>query len=90
MDDLLTIMALDNENEDILDYAVDNINLANLDYFVHKGVVHLQPHARWQVAEFIRRKNLVCFQDYLEKLSRDPNDYVRKRAKNAMNLLTGK
>ena len=87
MDDLLTILALDNEDEDILDYIVDHLPPKHFHLFIVMGLVHLQPHARWQLTEFIVRRKPKNAKEYLEKLCNDLDDYVRRRAFNAMNLI---
>ena len=51
LSDFLTIMALDNETEDILDYATDNATEAQLQQILQYGMNFSQPEARWQLAE---------------------------------------
>jgi len=87
MDDLLTILAIDNEDEDILDYIVDHLSLSNLLQCIKQGINHIQPNARWQLAEIISRRKPLNARIYLEKLCCDSNDYVRKRARNVLNLI---
>ena len=87
MDDLLTIMALDNETENILDYAADHLQEKHLVLFIEKGVQHFQPNARWQIAEFIYRRFRPGMEKYLMQLKFDQNAYVRKRTQNAIMYL---
>lgn len=90
VDMVLIVMALDNEDEEVLDFISDN----GSDYFVKKmverSVNHLQPHARWQCAELIRRRKPDNGKRVLKKMLTDSDEYVRKRAKTALeDLWTG-
>lgn len=46
LSDFLTIMALDNETEDILDYVTDNATEAQLQQILQYGMNFSQPEAR--------------------------------------------
>lgn len=85
IDSILTVMAIDNETEDILDYIAQNGSKPFICRLIETGVVHLQPHARWQCAELVRRCKPANGDTILSKLLSDPDDYVRKRARNALN-----
>lgn len=87
IDDILTIMAIDNEAEDILNVVVDTISDKDLKKFIALGVNHIQPNTRWQIAELIYRRRPVNAMEYLVILSKDNNAYVRKRALNCINYL---
>ena len=55
-----------------------------------RSVNHLQPHARWQCAELIRRRKPDNGKRVLKKMLTDSDEYVRKRAKTALeDLWTG-
>ncbi len=87
LSDFLTIMALDNETEDILDYATDNATEAQLQQILQYGMNFSQPEARWQLAELAYRRRPREYLDYLWTLYCDTNSYVRKRAKNCLEYL---
>lgn len=87
IDDVITIMALDNENEEVLSYIEEFSSPAFLKSLIEKGLYHLQPEARWQIAELLYRRKPDDFKEYLKHLSIDSNDYVMKRAKNCLRYL---
>lgn len=87
IDDLLTILAIDNEAEEILDCMVDDLPNEYLIKVIEKGIEHPQPNARWQIAELIYRRKPINYKGYLERLSSDSNKYVVKRAKNLISYL---
>lgn len=87
LSDFLTIMALDNETEDILDYATDNATEAQLQQILQYGMNFSQPEARWQLTELAYRRRSREYLDYLWTLYCDTNSYVRKRAKNCLEYL---
>jgi len=84
IDSILTVMAIDNEAENILDYIAQNGKESFICRLIEIGVEHLQPHARWQCAELIQRCKPVNGDTMLSKLLSDPDDYVRKRAQNVL------
>ena len=84
---VLTVLAFDNEAEFVLDYIVDNGSDAFTCELVTLGSEFYLSHARWQCAEIIRRRSLKSHIHILEKLTRDPNEYVAKRARNALNSM---
>lgn len=84
IDDLITIMALDNESESVLDYIENNSSQEQLQKIIEQGVSHLYSNARWQISELLYRRKPKNFQSYLFKLSTDKNSYVRKRAQNCI------
>lgn len=53
VDDLLTIMALDNEAEDVLDYLSSHASQEQIERIAFCGKNHIQPNARWQIAELV-------------------------------------
>ena len=83
----LTIMALDNESEQILDYATENCSEEQVRVIVDIGIDHLQPNARWQLAELIYSRRPENFIQSLEKLSKDRHPYVRRRANSCIERL---
>ena len=89
IDSILTVMSIDNETEDILDYIAQNGSDTFICRILKIGVVHLQPHARWQCAELIRRRNPINGDTLLSQLLSDPDAYVRKRAQNVLDCVVG-
>ena len=83
LDDFLTCIALDAEVEDILLWCKEYADDRFLDKIICAGCVHLQPEARWQIAELLRCCNLPNRMYYLDILCNDSDSYVQKRAKNA-------
>lgn len=84
MDFILTAMALDNETEDILNYITENASTPFISGLISLGVDHMQPNARWQCAELIRRRKPPNGDIVLKQLLLDSVEYVVKRAKNAI------
>lgn len=83
----LTCMALDAEEEYILDYCKTYAEDEFIEHIVSVGVSHFQSDARWQVAELLRRR--IPKRDYyLCKLCNDSDPYVRRRAHNVANAIT--
>lgn len=83
-EDYLTCMALDNEEERILDHCAENASDKFVERIALASLNHIQWHARWQVAELLGRRNIPHWELFLEKLSRDPHPYVRQRAENVL------
>ncbi len=81
---ILTVMALDNEAEEILDYF-ETYNSVELDKVIDFGIDHPLSDARWQIAELIGRKKEKTYLPYLELLIKDSNTYVERRALFSMN-----
>lgn len=88
VDDILTVMALDNECEDVLTYASDHCSDAYIEYLIERGTYHPQHHTRWQIAELIARRNPKNGKNALLQLKDDANAYVRKRASNTLEELS--
>ena len=86
LDDILTIMAIDHESEEILDYVVQNYPSEKLVCLIELGIEHIQPNARWQIGELIYRRKPIDYMLYLERLQNDNDSYVRKRASNLVQL----
>lgn len=84
IDDVLTILALDNEAENILNFLKDNLPESHLNTIVKAGVFHIQPETRWQIAELILHRKPQYFQNYLRMLAEDPSEYVSRRARNCL------
>ena len=87
MDDLLIIMALDNETENVLHRAIDDLMEKHVERFAELGSTHFQPNVRWQTTEFIFHRKPCKIKSYLSKLKDDEHSYVRKRAKNVISYL---
>ncbi len=84
IDEILTVMAIDNETEKVLDYIAESGSEPFICRLIERGVVHLQPHARWQCAELIRMRNPLNKGKMLSILLSDHDEYVRRRAQNAV------
>lgn len=82
IDAFLLCMALDDEDECILDACKESANVTFLCALISKGISHPQSNARWQIAELLKREDIPNRQQYLSALLSDPHPYVRKRAFN--------
>ena len=80
LEKILEIMALDNENEEILDHCETELNTPNLEHLISVGVSYSLPDTRWQIAELIGRKKNIEWKKYLLTLINDKNKYVQRRA----------
>ena len=87
LDDLLTIMALDNETEYILDFIENYSSKKQLTYIISYGIDHPLYEARWQLAEIIYRKKPDDYIFLLQTLSNDAHPYVKKRTINCLERL---
>ena len=65
--DILTVMALDNETEDVLDYLVQHCPESKAKILVDVGMHHPLPNARWQLAEFLYRRRVDDFTTFLQR-----------------------
>ncbi len=86
-DDLLMILALDNEVENVLDFLAYNCKGEQLKQIIARGMIYPQPNTRWQIAELLYRTRPEGYIEILQKLTNDPHPYVRKRAGNILNYL---
>ena len=84
IDDLLTIMALDNETEYVLDLIETDSSNYQFQHIVSSGITHPLYNARWQLAELIYRRQPMQYDFYLQVLSSDSHPYVQKRAMNCI------
>lgn len=82
LENFILCMAVDNEDEEILDACKAQGTAEFLAEVLEAGVDALQPMARWQMAELLRRGDIPNRAELLRKLCRDPDEYVRKRAEN--------
>ena len=87
LDDLLTILALDNEAEEILDYLEQNGSYGLLENLMAIARNHIQPEAKWQLAELVFRRKPDGYVDFLIVLANDYHPYVKKRAENCLKYL---
>ena len=88
LDDIITVMALDNESESVLDYIVDFSSDEQVERIAKAGVRHLQPEARWQIAELLYRRKPIGYFEYLTTLIKDKHPYVRQRASNCIDMIS--
>ena len=87
VEDIVIGLALDNETEDILDYLSKECGDDEILVIVKEAISSIQPHARWQIAELIGRRQPIGCRKYLYDLCNDSDPYVRQRAVNAMRQL---
>lgn len=87
--DILTVMALDNESEEILDYLT-TLNIDLLKVVIEAGIEHQLYEARWQIAELLGRKEEEIWSPYLELLLKDSHYYVVRRTLISMNKVNPK
>ena len=76
--DFLLALALDDEDEDILDQLKENATEAFLVSLLSQGISYPQSAARWQLAELLRR-DIPERAFYLNQLLLDPDEYVLTR-----------
>ena len=86
-DELWTAIALDNEQENLLDALSDHASDDYLDRLILSAPAHPQFNARWQAAELIRRRPTPNGRSVLQLLCRDEHLYVAKRAHNSKEYL---
>ena len=77
---MLTVMALDNEDEKLLDECEIILSDKALEYVAQSALEHRQWQARWQVAELLGRKHERIWEKFLLKFINDSNKYVQRRA----------
>lgn len=87
MDDFLTAMAINGESGWILDECQDSATDDFFQQIIAQGSCHLQPEARRQIAELLRRRETPNRMEYLNKLLQDPIEYVRRYAKNMIEFI---
>ena len=83
-EDYLTCMALDNEDEVILDHCAAHAPDAFVEKIALAALKHQQFEARWQAAEMLGRRKIPGREQLLNQFLQDPHSYVRRRAKNAL------
>lgn len=82
-DELWTAVALDNEQEVLLDTLSEEASDGYLDRLILTAPAHPQFNARWQAAELIGRHPTPNGRSVLKLLCRDEHPYVAKRAQNS-------
>lgn len=80
VDCILEVMALDNEDEQILDECEGRLTYNDMSYIVPVAIVHMQSEARWQIAELLGRYKNLNASEYLRRFVEDENKYVQRRA----------
>lgn len=83
IDDFLTAMAIDAEDEDILNACKKDADECFIITIVSRGIAHPQSDARWQMAELLRRE-MPQRDTFLQLLMADPDEYVRKRTRHVI------
>ena len=77
--DILESLAIDNESENILLFLEQETEVAQI--IIKKGYNYTQPHARWQIADLIKRLKKKEFIPLLKTMIFDDTDkYVQRRA----------
>lgn len=84
---LLAMMALDDENEDVLDCLTAQGDELLISCLTHAGLHSIFPQARWQCAELIGRRSIPDGMALLRQYANDRDTYVAKRARNAMEAI---
>jgi hypothetical protein len=87
INDLLEILAIDNESENVIEYIEENSSEDQLNLIIANGIIHRFYHTRWQIAELIFRRQPDNAKEKISELLIDNHSYVRKRAKNLIDLL---
>lgn len=80
----LSCMALDHEEEIILDWCKELADLDFIRQIAEAAICHPERDARWQVVELLRERKVPGGVGYLRILSQDTDAYVRRRAENAL------
>lgn len=80
IDCILEVMALDNEDEQILDECEEKLTFNDLLYLVQIAILHIQREARWQIAELLGRYKNNDTTEFLRRLIGDDDKYVQRRA----------
>lgn len=83
-DAFLICLALDEEEESILDSCKQIAKPWFLERMAQHGINHPQSKARWQLAELLRCRSCTGRLEFLKQLCVDQHSYVRKRANNAI------
>ena len=81
VNNILYVLAIDNEGEIIKDYIIKNCNDKQIELIISIGYNYYLADTRWQIAVIIKERYLPKYEKYLEALKNDTNSYVRKRAK---------
>lgn len=79
-EDVLTVLALDNEREEILDFIADSATDFQIEELAKKALSFPLWNARWQVAEILKRRDTSFSEKYLRLYQNDPVEGVRCRA----------
>lgn len=83
MHSFLMALALNSEDEDILDACVEYGTDQFIQQVVEAGIVFSQSETRWQIAELLRRE-IPGRENFLSVLCSDREEYVRKRANSVL------
>lgn len=83
--DVLTVMGLDNESENLLEYIEEHSTEEQLSLLIKQGLLHADSNVRWQTALLLSRRKPQGFERELRKLAQDTHAYVRTRAREEIN-----
>lgn len=89
MDLFLMALAINSEDEDILDACMDYGTDQFIQRVVKAGVTFTQSETRWQIAQLLRRE-IPGREDLLSVLCSDEDEYVRKRANSVLFHIGGR
>ena len=78
LNEILTVMAIDNENEDIADFIIENMDAKNMSKLCEVGISHKQPNARIQLVKIIIN-NETLKKQYLRSFETDKDDYIQRK-----------
>ena len=79
-EDVFTVLALDNEREELLDFIEENTTDSQLEALARNAISFPLWNARWQIAEILKRRDTSFSNEYLLLYQKDPVEYVRRRA----------
>ena len=89
IDEILDVLAIDNEEENVLDHIEAHASDEMLNRLIASGIKHSLRNTRWQIAELLSRRKTSLNESALNCLMEDVDPYVRKRAKNSWERLFG-
>ena len=85
--DLLTVMAIDNQNHTVMNYIAKHSSDEQLKKIIEVGVLHLQPETRLQLPALIYRRKPHNYREGLSNLLKDSDIRVKRRSNTALNFL---
>lgn len=77
---ILEVIAIDNEGGYILDECELYLTYNELELLIINGIKHIQPEARWQIAQLIGKIGTKEFDKYLLSMINDSHKYTQRLA----------